>query len=189
VIKEKMEGGNSMKIRMLLGVMVVVAMVCVVSGVAAEAGSLFGNYNAVVVQEFKVPPNTPAPDNAGAQIADAIVYQVRRYAQQYGLFDIIIKEGSEQVPAGKRVLLIKGEVKEYTTPTVGRQIGKSFIPFAGGEVGSAYFAAHYRFVDKATGQVITEQDLRTSSTGRNDTVDYAIQRNAEAAAKYLYKNK
>jgi hypothetical protein len=189
VIKEKMKGGNRMKIRRFLGVMAVAAMICVVSGMAAEAGSLFKDYNAVVVQEFKVTPNTPAPDNAGAQIADAIVYQLRRYSQQYGLFDMVIKEGSAQVPAGKRVLVIKGEVKEYTSPTVGKQIGKSFIPFAGGEVGSAYFAAHYRFVDKATGQVINEQDLRTSSTGRNDTVDYAMQRNAEAAAKYIYKNK
>jgi hypothetical protein len=178
-----------MKSGRLLGVMVVVAIVCVVSGMAVGAGSLFKDYNAVVVQDFKVPTTVPAPDNAGAQIADAIVYQVRRYSQQYSLFDTVIKEGSAQVPAGKKVLLIKGEVREYTRPTVGRQIGKSFIPFAGGEVGSAYFAAHYQFVDKATGQVINEQDLRTSSTGRNDTVEYAMQRNAEAAAKLIYSYK
>jgi hypothetical protein len=102
---------------------------------------------------------------------------------------MVIKEGTAQVPAGKKVLLIKGEVREYTRPTVGRRIGRSFIPEVGGHLGSASFAAHYQFIDKATGKVLDEQDLRTSSTGSDDTVDYAIQRNAEAAAKYIYKNK
>jgi hypothetical protein len=174
-----------MKIRIFLGIMMVVAMICAVSGMAVGAGSLLKDYNAVVVQEFKVPPSIPAPDTAGAQIADAVIYQVRRYSQQYGLFDMVIKEGSAQVPAGKKVLLIKGEVREYTRPTVGGQIKKSFIPF-GEYTGTAYFAAHYQFIDKATGQVVHEQDLRTSSTGRDDTVDYAMQRNAEAAAKLIY---
>jgi hypothetical protein len=177
-----------MKIRRFLGVIVVVAMVCVASVMAVGAEPVFKDYNAVVVQEFIVPTSVPAPDTSGGDIAEAVVYQVRRYSQQYSLFDMVIKEGTAQVPAGKKVLLIKGEVREYTRPTVGRRIGRSFIP--GGEyTGTAYFAAHYQFIDKATGKIIHEQDLRTSSTGSDDTVDYAMQRNAEAAAKYIYKNK
>ncbi len=86
------------------------------------------------------------------------------------------------------MLIIKGEVKEYTRPTVGRRIGRSFIP--GGEfTGTATFAARYQFLDKETGKVIYETDLRTSSTGGNDTVEYAMDRNGEALAKLLTKAK
>jgi hypothetical protein len=177
-----------MKIRWWIGIMAVVTIFCAISGMAVGKESLFKDYNVVVVQEFKVTPNTPAPDNAGAQIADAIVYQVRRYSQQYGLFDMVIKEGSAQVPAGKKVLLIKGEVKEYTRPTVGGEIQRGFTPW-GSHTGSAAFAAHYQFVDKATGQVLNEQDLRSTSTGSDNSVEYAMQRNGEAAAKFIYKNK
>jgi hypothetical protein len=177
-----------MKIRIFLGIMVVVAMICAISSMAVAKEALFKDYNAVVVQAFKVSPGGPAPASVGEQIAEAIVYQVGRYSQKYSLFDVVIKEGTTQVPAGKKVLLIKGEVREYSRPTVGRRIGRSWIP--GGEyTGTAYFAAHYQFIDKATGKVLDEQDLRTSSSGSDDTVDYAIQRNAEAAAKLIYSYK
>ncbi|MCJ7664108.1 MAG: hypothetical protein MUO24_07680 [Desulfobacterales bacterium] len=177
-----------MKIRIFLGVVVVLAMICAISGMAVAKDGLFEGYNAVVVQASKVPSSVPAPASAGSQLAEAIVYQVRRYAQKYGLFDMVIQEGTAQVPAGKKVLLIKGEVREYTTPTLGGEIARSYTPW-GHVAGSAFFAAHYQFIDKATGKVLDEQDLRTSSTDRNNTVDYAMQRNAEAAAKYIYKNK
>jgi hypothetical protein len=175
-----------MKIRIFLGVIAVVAMTCAISGMAVGKGSHFKDYNAVVVEGFKVPSSVPAPSMSGDELADKIVYQIRRYAQKYGVFDAVIKEGTAQMPAGKKVLLIKGEVKEYTRPTVGRKIGRSFIPF-GEYTGTAYFTAHYQFIDKATGKVLDEQDFRTPSTGSDDTVDYAMERNAEAAAKYMYK--
>jgi hypothetical protein len=177
-----------MKIRIFLGVIVVLATICAISAMALGKEALFKDYNAVVVHEFKVPSGIPAPSMSGAELAEKIVYQIRRYSQKYGLFDAVIKEGTAQVPAGKKVLLIRGEVKEYTRPTVGRRIGRSFIP--GGEyTGTAYFAAHYQFIDKASGKVLDEQDFRTSSTGSDDTVDYAMDRNGEYAAKYIYKNK
>jgi hypothetical protein len=59
----------------------------------------------------------------------------------------------------------------------------------GGHLGSAYFAAHYKFIDKESGKVIYETDLRTSSIGDNDTVDYAMERNGEALAKTITKLK
>ena len=175
-----------MKMRRLLGIVVVVAMVFAFSSMAVGKDLLLADYKAVEVQEFEVPPHVPAPDMSGDQLADNIVYQVRRYAQKYGIFDIIIKEGTAEVPAGTKTLLIRGEVTEYTRPTVGRRIGRSFIPF-GEHTGTAYFAAHYQFVDKETGEIIHEEPLRTSSTGDNDTVDYAMLRNAEAAAKIMYR--
>ena len=169
------------------GFFLIVAMVFGGSHTAVGAG-LFGDYDAVVVQGFEVPPNIPAPDRAGSDIADKVVYQLRRYSQKYSLFDMVVGEGTKTIPPGKKVLVIRGEVKEYTKPSVGRRIGRSFIP--GGEwTGSAAFAAHYRFVDKASGKVIHETDLRTTSTGRHDTVDYAMERNAEAAAKVVYRYK
>ena len=177
-----------MKMKRLLGIVVVVAMVFAFSSMAVGKDLLLADYNAVEVQEFAVPPHVPAPDMSGDQLAENIVYQVRRYAQKYGLFNIIIKEGTAEVPADRKTLLIKGEVREYTRPTVGGRVKRSFIPF-GEHTGTAYFAAHYQFVDKETGEVVYETDLRTSSTGANDTADYAMLRNAEAAAKVIYKLK
>lgn len=178
-----------MKIRRFVGIILTVAMVFAVSSMAVGKELLFADYNACVVQEFAVPPTTPAPDISGEQLANNIVYQVRRYAQKYGLFDIIIQEGTAEVPVGTKTLLIRGEVTEYTRPTVGGRVGRSFIPRVGRHLGSAYFAAHYQFIDKETGEVVYETDLRTSSTGDNDTVDYAMLRNAEAAAKVIYSYK
>ena len=149
------------------------------------------DYNVCIVQDLEVPSGSPAPESSGMQMAEKAVYQIKRYNEKYSLFDTIVKEGgkaSKEVPSGKKVLIIKGEVKEYAPPTVGRRIGRSFIP--GGEyTGSASFAARYKFIDKESGRVIYETDLRTSSTGSNDSVDYAMDRNGEALAKTITKLK
>ena len=156
---------------------------------AAEAN--LKDYNAVIVKDLEVPSGSPAPESAGLQMAEKAVYQIKRYNDKYKLFDMIAKEGgkaSKESLSGKKVLLIQGEVKEYNPPTVGRRIGRSFIPF-GEHTGTAYFAAHYKFIDKESGNVIYETDLRTSSTGANDTVEYAMDRNGEALAKIITKSK
>jgi len=149
---------------------------------------LLKEYQGVVVKALEVPPNTPAPDSAGSKIAEAVVYQVRRYSQKYSLFEAIVREGAKETPSDKKILLIQGTVKEYTEPSVGRRIGRSFIP-GGGFTGTASFAAHYQFVDQESGKVIYETDLRTTSTGSRDTVDYAMERNGEALAKTILKYK
>ncbi len=149
-------------------------------------------YSVLVVQDLEVPKGVPAPSSAGSQMAEKAVYQIKRYSQKYNLFEITVKEGekeSKEIPSGKKVLIIKGEVKEYTSPSVGRRIGRSFIPGVGGHIGSASFAAHYKFVDKESGQIIYETDLRTLSTDSNDTVEYAMDRNGEALAKLITKAK
>jgi len=177
-----------MKIIRFCGFFLVVATVLVSSVAAMGEELFFKDYKTAVIHEFKVPPNIPAPDTAGSQITEKLVYQIRRYSQKYHLFNIVVKEGTREVPAGEKTLLIKGEVKEYTRPSVGRRIGRSFIP--GGEwTGTAAFAAHYQFIDRESGKLVYETDLRTGSTGRADTVDYAMERNAEAAAKVIYKYK
>jgi len=156
------------------------------------AEGLFKDYRVCVVQELDVPKGSPAPESSGLQMAEKAVYQIQRYSQKYNLFETIAKEGgkaSQEIPSGGKILIIKGEVKEYVMPTIGRQIGRSFIPGVGGHVGSATFAAHYTFIDKETGKVIYETDLRTTSTGSNDTVEYAMDRNGEALAKLITKYK
>jgi hypothetical protein len=123
-------------------------------------------------------------------MAEKAVYQILRYNEKYKLFESVATEGSKKVeiPPGKKVLFIKGTVKEYTPPSVGRRIGRSFIP-GGGYTGTAAFAAHYHFIDKESGKVIYETDLRTISTGAQDTVEYAMDRNGEALAKVVTKFK
>jgi len=180
-----------MKNEKLLGIFLVLAMVLGTSSLGTGAEALLKDYNVLVVQNLTVPSGSPAPESSGLQMAEKAVYQLKRYSEKYKLFDMIVKEGTkgQDIPPGKKVLIIKGEVKEYTRESVGRQIGRSFIP--GGEfTGTAAFAAHYQFIDKASGKVVYETDLRTGSAGRgNDTVEYAMDRNGEALAKLIVKYK
>jgi hypothetical protein len=180
-----------MKKKNYLAILLVLGVVLGASGLVMAAEAHLRDYSAVIVQDLEVPSGSPAPESAGTQMAEKAVYQIKRYNQDNRLFDTVVKEGgkaSKEIPSGKKVLIIKGEVKEYAPPTVGRRIGRSFIP--GGEfTGTATFAAHYQFIDKETGKVIYETDLRTSSTGANDTVEYAMDRNGEALAKTITKMK
>jgi hypothetical protein len=180
-----------MKMKKLFVIILMVGLVLGMNHGVLSAEGLFKDYSVCVVQELEVPKGSPAPESSGLQMAEKAVYQIQRYSQKYGLFEAIAKEGgkaSKEIPSGKKILIIKGEVKEWGVPTVGRRIGRSFIP--GGEfTGTATFAAHYTFIDKETGKVIYETDLRTTSSGSNDTVEYAMDRNGEALAKLITKYK
>jgi hypothetical protein len=161
-----------MEIKKLFGIFLVLAVVLGTSSLSIGAEVLLKDYDVVVVQNLEVPSGSPAPESSGLQMAEKAVYQISRYNEKSKLFDMVVK----------------GEVKEYTRESVGRRIGRSFIP--GGEfTGTAAFAAHYQFIDKATGKLIYETDLRTGSTGSNDTVEYAMDRNGEALAKLITKYK
>jgi len=175
-------------------IVTIIFMLGLVVGVSSVSGAQELNlkeYNALIVKDLEVPSGSPAPESAGPLAAEKVVYQVKRYSEKHGLFDAIAKEGSKgakEASQGKKVLILKGEVKEYSKATVGRRIGRSFIP--GGEfTGTAAFAARYQFVDKESGKVVYETDLRTTSTGADDTVEYAMDRNGEAMAKLLLKLK
>ncbi len=175
-----------------LAILLVLGFVLGTSGLVMAADASLREYNAVIVQDLDVPSGSPAPESAGMQMAEKSVYQIKRYNQDNKLFDFVVKGGgkaSQEISSGKKVLIIKGQVKEYTPGTVGGRIGRSFIPGVGGHLGSASFAAHYKFIDKESGKVIYETDLQTSSTGANDTVEYAMDRNGEALAKTITKLK
>lgn len=180
-----------MKMKNFFAVFLVLGVVLGGYSLVTAAEVSLKDYNAVIVKDLEVPSGSPAPESTGLQMAEKAVYQIKRYNDKYKFFDTVIKEGgkaSKESLSGKKVLIIKGEVKEYTPPTVGRRIGRSFIPF-GEHTGTAYFAAHYKFIDKESGNVIYETDLRTSSTGANDNVEYAMDRNGEALTKYILKFK
>jgi hypothetical protein len=181
------EGEKTMKISRFLCFLMLFALISGSGSIVLGEEPLFKEYDVLVIKDLEVTSNIPAPDSAGSQIAEKVVFQVRRYSQKYSLFDAIVKEGKE-VSSGKKMLLVTGTVKEYTQPTLGRRIGRSLIP-GGGFTGSAAFAAHYQFIDQETGKVIYETDLRSTSTGSNDTVDYAMERNGEALAKIITKYK
>ena len=179
-----------MKSNRIMTILFVLVLVIGVSGWAGAQELNLKDYQALVVKDLDVPPGSPAPESAGVQMAEKAVYQIKRYSEKYNLFETIVKEGSKgkEMSSGKKVLILKGEVKEYSKATVGRRIGRSFIP--GGEhTGTSAFAARYQFVDKESGKVVYETNLRTTSTGSEDTVEYAMDRNGEALAKTLLKLK
>ncbi|MBM4348629.1 MAG: hypothetical protein FJ106_01885 [Deltaproteobacteria bacterium] len=179
-----------MKPNRIMTIVLVLGLVFGMSLLANAQESNLRDYNVLVVKDLEVPPGSPAPESAGMQMAEKAIYQLKRYSEKYKLFDTIVKEGSKgaEGPSGKKVLILKGEVKEYSKATVGRRIGRSFIP--GGEhTGTSAFAAHYQFVDKESGKVVYETNLRTTSTGSEDTVEYAMDRNGEALAKTILKVK
>jgi hypothetical protein len=184
--------GRIMKARNLIFIFLLLGLMFGTNRLVLSAEGLFKDYNSCIVQDLEVPSGSPAPESAGMQMAEKAVYQIKRYNQKYNLFDTVAKEGgktSKESPSGGKVLIIKGEVKEYTPPTAGRRIGRSLIPGVGGHLGSAFFSAHYKFIDKETGNIIYETDLRTSSTGSQDTVEYAMDRNGEALAKLITADK
>jgi len=109
-------------------------------GLAAEGTPLFKDYQVVEVRPFEVPPNVAAPDSAGRTIADETLYQIRRYSAKFNLFEMAIMEGTQKVPAGKKVLLVKGTVTAYSPK------------------GAGTCAVHCQFIDKASNQVLNETD-------------------------------
>src|SRR4030042_2163432 len=175
-------------------IVTIILMLGLVIGVSEWAGAQELNlrdYHSLIVKDLEVPPGAPAPESAGMQMAEKAIYQLKRYSEKYNLFETIVKEGSkagEEVPSGKKVLILKGEVKEYSKATVRRRIGRYFIP-GGEDTGTSAVDAHYQFIDKESGKVVYETSLRTTSIGSDDTVEYAMDRNGEALAKTILKIK
>lgn len=108
---------------------------------AASETPLFKDYQVAEVRPFEVPQNVAAPSSEGRTIADEIVIQIGRYNAKFNLFEMVTLEGAQKVPAGKKVLLVKGTVTEYSP--------------------NSFCAVHCQFVDKASGQVLQETDARS----------------------------
>ena len=118
---------------------IIVAAILVVALVPQEGITetpIFKEYQVVEVQPFEIPLNVAAPESAGREIADEIVYQIRRYSAKFNLFELVIMEGRHEVPPGKKVLLVTGTVTAYSH--------------------KGTCAVNCQFVDKANGQVLHE---------------------------------
>jgi len=127
-------------------------------GVAEEL--IFKDYQVVEVRPFEVPLNVAAPERAGQDLANETVYQIIRYSDKFNLFEMVIMEGSHKVPAGKKVLLVKGTITAYST--------------------RGTCAATFQFVDKASGHVLPVQE--TEAKGLTFRV-------ANYIARVIYKYK
>jgi hypothetical protein len=131
-----------------------------IEGRAGQEAPIFKDYQVVEVQPFEVPPNVAAPDSAGRAIADETVYQIRRYSAKFNLFEMVMMEGTQKAPPGKKVLLVKGTVTAYSPK------------------GTGTCAIHCQFVDKASNQVLQETDAKGLTV-----------RVANYIAKVIYQNK
>lgn len=129
---------KSYKLNILAVIVVALMMLALASTGALAETPIFKNYQVAVVQPFEVPLNVAAPDSAGRELADEIVYQIRRYSAKFNLFDMVIMEGAQKLPAGKKVLLVKGTIIAYSP--------------------QGTCAVHCQFVDNASGQVLHEAE-------------------------------
>jgi hypothetical protein len=127
---------KSLKIMIPVILLVVIAATIFVpnKGMTQTGVPLFRDYQVVEVRPFKVPLNVAAPEHAGHDLANETVYQIMRYSDKFNLFEMVIMEGAQKVPAGKKVLLVKGTITAYST--------------------RGTCAATFQFVDKASGQVL-----------------------------------
>jgi hypothetical protein len=101
---------------------------------------IFKDYQVVEVRPFEVPLNVAAPDSAGRELADEIVYQIRRYSAKFNLFEMVIMEGAQKIPVGKKVLLVTGTITAYSP--------------------KGTCAVRCQFADKASGQVLHETEAK-----------------------------
>jgi hypothetical protein len=119
---------------------IVVCAVASITGQTAAETPLFKDYQVAEVRPFEVPLNVAAPPSEGRAVADETVYQITRYNAKFNLFEMVILEGAQKVPAGKKVLLVQGTVTAYSPNNT--------------------CAVHCQFVDKASGKVLYEIDAK-----------------------------
>jgi hypothetical protein len=108
-----------------------------IQALAASETPLFKDYQVVEVRSFE----DAAASGAGQIIANETVYQITRYNTKFNLFEMVLLEGAQKIPPGKKVLLVKGTITSYAP--------------------NSFCTVHCQFVDKASGQVLHETDPRS----------------------------
>ena len=127
--------------RMIFGIILAAILLFALAPNKGMAETLIlKDYQVVEVQPFEVPLNVAAPESAGREIADEIVYQIRRYSAKFNLFEMVIMEGTRKVPPDKKILLVQGTVTAYSP--------------------KGTCAVRCEFVDKANGQVLHETEAK-----------------------------
>jgi hypothetical protein len=98
------------------------------------------DYQVVEIRPFEVPLNVPAPESAGRDLANETVYQIMRYSDKFNLFEMVIMEGAQKIPPGKKALLVQGTITAYST--------------------RGTCAVNFQFVDKASGQILHDAEAK-----------------------------
>ena len=165
----------------LIVFVVVIAIFCCYG--QALAKKRLKGYDTLVVSSVTVKPDAGIPARYAPNLKDAILRQLQRYNAKYKWF----KKITTKMPSSKAgVVVLDAEILSYAPPTVGRRVGKSFIP--GGEwMGSASVQFNYKFIDGQKGKVVLKKGVNAKSSGTDDTVEYAIERGAEYMAKVVKK--
>jgi hypothetical protein len=101
---------------------------------------IFKDYQVVEVRPLEVPLNVAAPESAGRDLAYEIVYQIMRYSDKFNLFEMVVMEGTQQIPPEKKILLVTGTITAYST--------------------RGTCAVNCQFVDKASGHVLHETEAK-----------------------------
>ncbi len=168
----------------LIVFMTVIAVFCH-HGQALAKKRLKG-YDTLVVSSVTVKPDAGIPERYAPNLKDAILRQMQRYNAKYKWF----KKITTKMPSSKAgVVVLDAEILSYAPPSAGRRVGRSFIPGVGGHMGSASVQFTCKFIDGEKGTVVLNQDVNASSSGSDDTVEYAIERGAEYMAKVVKKNR
>ena len=151
----------------------------------AMAKKRLKGFDTLVVNNVTVRPDAGIPERYASNLKDSLLRQLQRYNAKYKWF----KKITTKMPSSKAgVVLLDAEILSYVLPTVGRRVGKSFIP--GGEwMGSASVQFNCKFIDGEKGKVVLKKDVNAKSSGSDDTVEYAIERGAEYMAKVVKKNR
>jgi hypothetical protein len=144
------------------------------------------SYDTIVVGSVVVKPDAGIPKRYAEDLKDALLRQLQRYNSSQGWG----KKITTTIPSSKGgVVVLEAQITSYAPPSVGRRVGKSFIPGVGGHLGSASVQFTCKFIDGEKGTAILTQDVNSNSTSANDTVEYAIERGAEYMAKVVHKNR
>ena len=166
-------------------VLAAIVAVCCFHGEALAKKRLKG-YGTIVVGNVIVKVDAGIPKRYAEDLKDALLRQLQRYNTRYKW----AKKITTTMPSSKAgVVVLDAEILTYVAPSVGRRVGKSFIPGVGGHLGSASVQFTCTFIDGEKGTVVLKQDVNANSTSSNDTVEYAIERGAEYMAKVVHKNR
>lgn len=131
---------NFVKIILSAMIVFVLAIAILIPNEGVAETPIFKDYQVVEVRPLEVPLNVAAPESAGRELADEIVYQIRRYSAKFNLFEMVIMEGTRKVSPDKKILLVQGTVTAYSP--------------------KGTCAVHCQFVDKASGQVLHETEAK-----------------------------
>lgn len=124
---------------MVFAVVIAVFSVFCFHGEALARKKRLKGYDTIVVGKVTVKPEAGIPKGYAANLKDALLRQLQRYNTRYKW----AKKITTTMPSSKAgVVVIDAEILSYVPPSVGRRVGKSFIPGVGGTPGECFSSIH-----------------------------------------------